>query len=220
MIAGLVTAIGSAWLYHDLARYRANKQAIGSLTARRVKVWAKPGGSAWFWRPFGYHSTNIVEAIKFNGFDTQIRGVTDQDLQALRELHGLTRVDLNNTVISDATLGHLFDKVHLKTVSIAGTRITDSGLAYLTRLAGLRELDLSHNVGITDDGLAHLKGLSNLTRLGLLGTRVTEAGVRELQKALPHCSIVTIDWIEARDTRADPERRTGPCIIAGCRAPR
>jgi hypothetical protein len=37
--------------------------------------------------------------------------------------------------------------------------------------------------------LVHLKGLTNLKQLVLKGTKVTDAGVAELQKALPNCKI-------------------------------
>ena len=35
----------------------------------------------------------------------------------------------------------------------------------------------------------HLKGLTRLETLTLGGTKITEAGVAELQKALPNCTI-------------------------------
>ena len=42
---------------------------------------------------------------------------------------------------------------------------------------------------MTDDGLEHLKGLTNLKLLFLEETKVTDAGVAELQKSLPDCKI-------------------------------
>lgn len=42
---------------------------------------------------------------------------------------------------------------------------------------------------LTDAGLVHLVGLTNLQRLSLNDTQVTDAGVAELQKALPNCKI-------------------------------
>jgi hypothetical protein len=42
---------------------------------------------------------------------------------------------------------------------------------------------------VTDEGLKELAPLKNLTILDLLGTAVTDAGVKELQKALPKCEI-------------------------------
>ncbi len=42
---------------------------------------------------------------------------------------------------------------------------------------------------VTDAGLVHLKGLTSLETLWLIGTQVTDAGVQDLQKALPNCQI-------------------------------
>ena len=38
-------------------------------------------------------------------------------------------------------------------------------------------------------GLVHLKGLTRLEMLTLGGTKITDAGVTDLQKALPNCEI-------------------------------
>ena len=38
-------------------------------------------------------------------------------------------------------------------------------------------------------GLVHLKGLTRLETLTLGGTKITEAGVADLKKALPNCKI-------------------------------
>ena len=51
------------------------------------------------------------------------------------------------------------------------------------------EIGLSNNKKVTDAGLVHLKGLTGLKDLGLYGTKVTNAGVAELKKALPKCKI-------------------------------
>jgi internalin A len=42
---------------------------------------------------------------------------------------------------------------------------------------------------VTDAGLKDLKELKNLTTLYLINTKVTDAGVAELQKTLPKCKI-------------------------------
>jgi hypothetical protein len=42
---------------------------------------------------------------------------------------------------------------------------------------------------VTDRGLEHLRGLTNLKLLDLYDTRVSDAGVRALQKALPKAEV-------------------------------
>ena len=49
--------------------------------------------------------------------------------------------------------------------------------------------NLSKCTKITDAGLVHLKGMTGLSMLLLQGTKVTDAGVADLQKALPDCKI-------------------------------
>jgi hypothetical protein len=43
---------------------------------------------------------------------------------------------------------------------------------------------------VTDAGLKELAGLKSLQSLDLSRTKVTDAGLKELQKALPDCEIV------------------------------
>lgn len=50
------------------------------------------------------------------------------------------------------------------------------------------------NTRVTDAGLEHLRGLMQLRFLDLRGTQVTEAGVRELERALPNGFICALRW--------------------------
>ncbi|HUY32929.1 MAG TPA: leucine-rich repeat domain-containing protein [Pirellulales bacterium] len=42
--------------------------------------------------------------------------------------------------------------------------------------------------------ITHLHGLTSLRMLDLEGTKVTDAGVAELEKALPNCEIIQFDY--------------------------
>ena len=55
-----------------------------------------------------------------------------------------------------------------------------------------RHLDVCSRCTQFVAGLAHLKGLAKLRRLYLSGTQVSDAGVKNLQRALPTC------WITLR----------------------
>lgn len=56
-------------------------------------------------------------------------------------------------------------------------------------MTSLENLDL-RKVGITDKGLEYLKGLRKLKEIYLKGTKVSDAGVRNLHQALPRTDIV------------------------------
>ena len=56
----------------------------------------------------------------------------------------------------------------MEELNLAGTKITDLGLAKLKGLVELRELDLSHTQ-VTAKGLENLAALPKLTRIALVG---------------------------------------------------
>ena len=80
-------------------------------------------------------------------------------------------------------------KVHLLELN---AETTDIELKHLTGMADVLaeevELTFSHSQ-ITDVGLKELAKMKNLVLLDLEKTQVTDAGVAELKKALPNCSI-------------------------------
>ena len=64
-------------------------------------------------------------------------------------------------------------------LNLAGTQVTDAGLAGLTEFKQLRRLHLERT-GIGDPGLAHLVHLSQLEYLNLYDTQVSIAGLGDL----------------------------------------
>jgi hypothetical protein len=64
-------------------------------------------------------------------------------------------------------------------VDLAGTKVTDKGLAEVGAMKNLKRLYLQ-NTAVTDAGLGQLKGLSGLEYLNLYGTKVTNAGLQKL----------------------------------------
>src|SRR5262249_11425215 len=94
-----------------------------------------------------------------------------------------------NADVTDASLKGLAKFERLHTLYLGGSKVTDAGLKELN---GLKELQrLSFSSRMTDTGLKELAGLKSLQTLTLdQTTQVTDAGVRELQKALPNCKII------------------------------
>lgn len=93
-----------------------------------------------------------------------------------------TALDLSASWTTDADLDRLAAIPALVRLSLAQTRVTDSGLERLKDCKSLRELDLYFAEFFTDDGVAALHGLSKLERLNLRGTKVTSRSFEHLSR--------------------------------------
>jgi hypothetical protein len=118
------------------------------------------------WRRSGATSVSFAARSSFSP-----GRVKDADLRSLKELHHLESLDLANCI-----------------------EVTDDGLAALSGLVDLKELDLSRNPDIlaswfsnanpnaklTDAALVHVGALPRLTSLVLSGNQITDAGLARL----------------------------------------
>jgi Leucine-rich repeat (LRR) protein len=121
---------------------------------------------------------------------------TDVGLQHyLSAVEPSTRLDLDSWQITGTGLVHLTEFTNLKNLNLLRCpRVTDAGLVHLSRMIALRYLWLGthpfmDSSQITEPGLVHLKALTNLESLFLSNTKITDAGLVELQEALPNCKI-------------------------------
>ena len=102
----------------------------------------------------------------------------------------LRSLGIPNQAKTDLGLKHILSAVQPSThLSLSNWQLTDAGLVHLKGMRNLQQLDLM-STKVTDAGLIHLKPLTNLKQLVLDGcTTLTNAGVAELQRALPDCKI-------------------------------
>ncbi len=126
-----------------------------------------------------------------------LAGLTDAGMVQIRGLSGLEYLGLWDSKITDTGLAQLLkDKglPRLRGLTLAGTQVTDAGLAHLEVLTNLQDLYLS-DTQITDTGLAHLTALTRLRGLRLNGTKITDAG-------LEHLKVLTgWEWLTLGDTK-------------------
>jgi Leucine-rich repeat (LRR) protein len=115
------------------------------------------------------------------------RKLTDAGLVHLKGLTNLQTLSLGGTRITGAGLVHLKGLAKLETLNIRDCQIRDAGLVHLKGLTTLQDLSLGRTE-VSDAGLVHLKGLTTLQWL-TLPFQITDAGVADLQKALPSCKI-------------------------------
>jgi Leucine Rich repeat len=89
------------------------------------------------------------------------------------DLLGRTVIELNfGPETNNQMLEDFEGLTDVQTISLAHTKVTDSGLRFLSKFPRLNRLDLSHTE-VTDDGLVELQRLRKLAVLNLGYTKVT-----------------------------------------------
>jgi hypothetical protein len=167
------------------------------------ETWRVPLRGTWFARPAQGDSGGVLvaevpgEVLAGPGEACRLAlrpDSTDGDLAelpALAGLPGLEAIDLSGcAAVTDAGLMHLARLRGLKAVGLAGTRVTDSGVALLlARFPGLEELNLTGAASVSEGVVPHLMRLRKLKSLALPPAADT-AGVRaEFAKRRPMCRL-------------------------------
>ena len=108
---------------------------------------------------------------------------TDAQLERLRDAKGVSQLrtlSIAGSQVTDAGLKHLKGLTQLEELSLQGTQVTGAGLEHLKGLTQLRLLDL-RDTQVTGAGPVNLKGLAQLQILDLRDTQVTDAGLANLK---------------------------------------
>lgn len=116
------------------------------------------------------------------------KNVNDGHLAPLADIQNLSELDLANTQITAAGLGHIKGNKNLTKLSLANTSIDDAALKQIEGLTNLMSLNL-YNTKVTDAGLASLKNMKFLRKVYAWQSGVTEKGAAELKKALPNVDV-------------------------------
>ncbi len=121
----------------------------------------------------------------------------DEDLdKSLRRSKEFTEIELESSSISDEALKRMHELPSLISLDIAGAQnITDRGASYLTGLH-LRQLSLA-GTKITDAAIADLSKIKTLTDLRLDNTNVSSQGVKVLA-ALPELDLLSLSNTKVR----------------------
>lgn len=108
---------------------------------------------------------------------------------------------------ADAGVEHLGHHAGLSRLGLHGTDVTDAGVARLSEFHALEDLDLCATQ-ITDAALPHLTRLTGLRELALERCpRLTPAGVRRLEAAMPWC-VITSDYASGGESALLPRSVT------------
>ena len=98
-------------------------------------------------------------------------------------------MDLTAKPVGNGDLAAIARHLHLQTLWLTKTGVTDAGLADLQPLRQLRVLGLART-GITDAGLKHLAAIKSLREIWIYPTKVSENAVDDLKTALPGVRVI------------------------------
>ncbi|MCX8497136.1 MAG: hypothetical protein ORN51_13225 [Akkermansiaceae bacterium] len=114
----------------------------------------------------------------------------DADLKTLEAVgNHLTALDLAGTQVSDLGVAQMASGKNLKMIRLSETRVTDACIDTLLAMPELESVNL-YGTKVTDGGVLKLSGLSRLKRLYLWKTEVSDGAIQTLQKSLPGCEII------------------------------
>jgi Leucine-rich repeat (LRR) protein len=115
---------------------------------------------------------------------TEVRklgGSVEWEFFFVRSVYSLDDLD-DNKLASLAK--HLRKLTRLKSLSVAGSQVTDAGLEAIEELTTIQWLYLGQT-RVSDIGMDHLARLVNLEYLDLTDTAVTDQGMKKLKLTLP-----------------------------------
>ncbi len=126
-----------------------------------------------------------IRVVHLNGLK-----VRDADIEPLKSLSQLEELRLEDSYLTDAGLAHVSGLKALQEIDLhKSLYVTDKGLESLKTLPKLSKLELSYT-RITDAGIESLLAMKQLKVLHLTGTRVTSEGLKKIKAGLPGCEVL------------------------------
>lgn len=114
--------------------------------------------------------------------------VGDKGFEQIAELKGITKLTVQSSRVSNASISSLVGCTDLQELTINCPEVDCDGVKHLRTLSSLRLLDLGETK-VTDNCLPILAGLPQLRALGLSETRVSKEGVAMFQKDRPDVQV-------------------------------
>lgn len=165
-----IIILGVVFVPRQMAQRRAlvGLKALGGIV--RTEPLSLPGVRALFGEEYAQQILEIY-----------LRGpkVIDEDLQLLRGLKGLQKLELTGASLTDAGLSELSGLTDLFILHLSETQVGDVGLESLQSLKSLGILSLNETQ-VTGRGMVHLQTLPALERLFLNDTAITDEGLEAI----------------------------------------
>lgn len=125
--------------------------------------------------------------------------ISEVGLEQLAGLDKLEELYLAKTLVGDDALATMSQFPKLKKLRVSQCQFENAGLAHLTRVTTLEDLDLSENNQINDAGMPHLSSLKKLKRLNLWRTYVGDPGVEHL------AGLTDMEWLNLDNSQISDE---------------
>jgi hypothetical protein len=114
--------------------------------------------------------------------DLSLTRVTDQGMQELKGLTGITDLNLRFAeYVTDEGISAIKNWKTLKRLTLHGTKASDTSLEHIQNIASLEWLDAG-SIMLTDVGLERLTLLPNLKALTIGGNELGDAGLQALRQ--------------------------------------
>jgi len=125
---------------------------------------------------------------------TDLESLNIGNLSEIRTSHEtIEYTSKNGREVTDGTFHYVLKFTNLRRLQIGGLSITDRSLERLTALRGLEYLSLTWCQRITDNGLAYLTCLTNLRELETWHSGVSQEGIKKFlsSKNVNNCNVST-----------------------------
>lgn len=184
----LVTLLGVVRMVHQRTRFVETLQQFdsSSISASYIpyeyQPWEKIGGQLegsglrFSGSTFGGGGTGPIWARAFDKFT---------DYRPFAEIES---VSIRDEQFSDANVPLVLGIYSLRVLDLSMTRITDQGIAQLSKISRLTKLNLSHTE-ISDRSLLMLDELHELRELAIVNTKVSKQAADEFRKRHPDCLV-------------------------------
>ncbi|MBC8874585.1 MAG: hypothetical protein H8E44_34540, partial [Planctomycetes bacterium] len=184
LVASLTLLVAMGWFTVKMRQADPRRNAVEAIRKAGGYVLHDYGGSTvpprWLTNWIGHEFFTDVIEVRF--YCPEEIGDVDVEVvvQHTKGKVHISSLDLGGTEVTDTSLQRIEALTTLETLKLSATQITGAGLEHLKGLVNLEELALAATE-VNDAGLSNLQGLTNLQRLDIRGTHVTNAGLNHLK---------------------------------------
>jgi len=108
----------------------------------------------------------------------------DDNMEVVKLVAGdVAELDLAGSAVTDKGLAALASFTNVRSLKLSNTGVTDESLPVIAKLGKLEILNL-YGTAVSDEGIKALHGKSGLMKVYLWNSKVTEAGAKELEESL------------------------------------